>query len=246
MSARNAIGLVVPDGLSEIRQELPLVMRMIEQTARWVHPRTFRALPAWHPDTARGRPAYDAGFKHQRVSSRGRLKVEENVRAGTALVEALGVRPKPRNWTVCHIWGYDDAAFAGRSNVVQDARFYSCIGNMVWLPTPLKGFTDSVPEIKACLRTCAFHLYGWACEHDDVAAAAAVVRSGIIPEGYPSSWPTADRKVIPSGTAPYNHRVQRAIERRKAQISHQLRTPELTHYGHDAVRAVLDFWRIEL
>ena len=43
-------------------------------------------------------------------AARGVPKVEENIRAAKALVEALGVKTpqKPRNWTVCHIWGYDD------------------------------------------------------------------------------------------------------------------------------------------
>src|SRR5258708_10599653 len=36
------------------------------------------------------------------------------------------------------------------------------------------------------LRVCAFHLYGWACEHHDVTDEAALVRSGAIPEGYPN------------------------------------------------------------
>lgn len=237
----------VPDGLSEIEHELPLVMEMIARTARWAHPDTFRALPVWCPDTARGRPRYDAGWKAPLVSGRGVPKVEENIRAATALVEALGVRsPKPKNWTVCHIWGYDDEKFAGRSNVVQDPRYYSCIGNMTWLPTPLKGFTDAVPQIKECLRACAFHLYGWACEHPDVAAGAARVRSNAIPDGYPASWPTADRDLLPPGTAPFSERVQASIEKRKARFRAQLANPELEYFGHDQVRDVLAFWNVAL
>jgi len=50
----------VPDGLSEIKNELPLIMKMIARTARWVHPETFKALPIWCPDTARGFLRYDA------------------------------------------------------------------------------------------------------------------------------------------------------------------------------------------
>ena len=97
------------------------------------------------------------------VSKKGKPKLEENIRAGKALVCALGVRPspKPRTWTVCHIWGYDDDRFATESIIVKDPRYYSCVGNMVWLPTPMKGFTDTVPEIKRMLRTCAYYLYGW-------------------------------------------------------------------------------------
>ena len=239
--------LKVPDGLAEIERELPLVMSMIARTARWVHPDTFKGLPIWCPDTARGMVRYDAAWSRPLVSAKGVTKVEENIRAGAALVEALGVQPpKPRNWTVCHIWGYDDDRFAGRSNVVQDPRYYSCIGNMTWLPTPLKGFTDAVPQIKECLRVCAFHLYGWACEHDDFREAAIKVRSGAIPEGYPSEWPTADRRILPPGTASFSDRVKLSIANRKAKIRRQLNDDSLTHYPCDAVRQVLTFWKVDL
>jgi len=238
----------VQDGLSEIEHELPLVMEMIARTARWVHPETFKALPIWCPDTARARPRYDATWSRVLISGRGVPKVEENVRAATALVEALGIKtpPKPKNWTVCHIWGYDDENFTGRSNVVQDPRFYSCVGNMTWLPTPLKGFTDAVPQIKECLRVCAFHLYGWACQHEDVIVGAKRVLNGQIPAGYPESWPTASRQVLPPGTAPFSDRVKASVEKRKAQIRYRLENQALTHYGHSDVRNVLDFWGVEL
>lgn len=108
---------LVPDGLSEIKDELPLIMKMIARTARWVHPDTFKALPIWCPDTARGHLRYDSTWSHVLVNGRGVQKREANVRAAAALVEALGVgRPRPRNWTVCHIWGYDDETFAGPGN----------------------------------------------------------------------------------------------------------------------------------
>lgn len=238
----------VPDGLLEIEHALPAVMEVIARTARWVHPNTFKALPIWCPDTARGRPRYDAAWGAALKSGRGIAKVEENIRAAAALVEALGVKvpPKPKNWTVCHIWGYDDDKFVGKSNVVQDPRYYSCIGNMVWLPTPLKGFTDAVPHIKDCLRVCAYYLYDWVCEHPDVQGGASRVLSGAIPEGYPQSWPTADRRILPPGTAPFSARVQSTIAKRKIRIQQQLANSEFERYPHDEVRAVLSFWKVSL
>jgi len=221
---------------------------LIARTARWVHPDTFRALPVWCPDTARGRPRYDAKWTAQQKSGAGALKVEENIRAANAFVDALGARrgPKAPNWTVCHVWGYDDPKFAGQSGVVKDPRFYSCIGNMVWLPTPLKGFTDAVDEIKQMLRVCVFHLYGWACEHDSVAEKAASVRSSEIPEGYPDSWPTAERRILPRGTAPFSPRVEENVWKAKELIRRQLEDGSLAHYPRDEVRAVLAFWKVEL
>ena len=237
----------VPDGLSEIEHELPLIMKMIARTAQWVHPDTFKALPIWCPDTARGYLRYDAKWSRVLENGKGVKKKEENIRAATALVEALGVRPpKPKNWTVCHIWGYDDEKFAGNSRVVQDPRYYSCIGNMTWLPTPLKGFTDAVPTNKECLRVCAYHLYGWVCEHYDVRASAERVRSGELPMGYPEDWPMAERHLLPLGTAPYSERVRASVAKRKAKLRQQLTDETLEHYGHDAVRSVLAFWKVDL
>ena len=235
----------IPDGLDTIRGDLALILKIIARTAQWVHPETFKALPVWCPDTARGFPRYDARWRRVLATGRGVPKKEENIRAASAFIEALGVTsPKPRNWTVCHIWGYDDDNFADKSAIVQDPRFYSCIANMIWLPTPLKGFTDAVREVKQCLRVCAFNLYGWVCEHEDREDGAREVRSGKAPDGYPEEWPTAERRILPPGTAPYNERVRSSIARRKAKIFRELRDRSLEHYPRDKVREVLKFWNV--
>jgi hypothetical protein len=237
----------IPDGLTELRDDLPLVVRMIARSARWVHPDTFRSLPVWCPDTARGRPRYDARWLQPLVSGRGVPKLEENIRAANALVSALGVRaPKPKNWTVCHIWGYDDDKFAAQSNIVKDPRYYSCVGNMVWLPTPLKGFTDAVPKIKRMMRTCAFHMYGWVCEHPDAAAEAELIKQGVVPDEYPDTWPSGTRRVLPNGTAPLSGCVVVAIEKKKREFRRLLEDGALVHYPREEVGDVLRFWRVEL
>ncbi|MFG1284088.1 hypothetical protein [Xanthobacter autotrophicus] len=157
-----AAGFYIPDGNEALRDDIPAVVELIERTARWVHPETFRRLPVWAPHTARGRPLYDSAWARRYTNTKKATKItaekfEGNVAALNALVAALGVAaPKPKNWTVCHIWGYDDPSFAQQSSVVQDPRYFSCVANMVWLPTPLKGFTDALPEIKAMLRFAPF------------------------------------------------------------------------------------------
>ncbi|NIA71263.1 hypothetical protein HBA54_21925 [Pelagibius litoralis] len=138
----------IPDGLKEIKHEMPVIMKMVAGTACWVNPEVFKELPVWRPDTARNSPLYKADWVTP-ATNNGTAKHEGNVAAQQSLLAALGVvGKKPPNWTTCHIWGYDDSAFIGKSRIVQDRRFYSCVGNMVLLPTPLKGFTDTVLEIK--------------------------------------------------------------------------------------------------
>lgn len=214
-----ASGFHVPDGNEALRSDIPAIVELIERTARWVHPDTFRALPVWAPHTARGRPLFDAGWTRRYTNTRKLTgvtaeKFEGNVAALNALIAALDVAsPKPKNWTVCHIWGYDDPSFAQGSSVVQDLRYFSCVANMVWLPTSLKGFTDTLPEIKAMLRVCSFHLYGWACEHEAVAAQAEQVRSGWTPTDY--------RRVGPSRIGLASCRREQRRSRRVSNVKSQ-------------------------
>lgn len=235
----------IPDGLAQIDKEIPLIMEMISQSARWVHPDVYKALPVWRPEKARKMPLYKKDWCTRSISKSDAPKFETNGGALLSLREALGIN-KPRNWTTCHIWGYDDANFAGKSVIVQDARFYSCVANMVLLPTPLKGFTDAVPTIKHHLRVCAFHLYGWACEHEIVNEESALVRSGEIPDGYPVTWPTVDRRVLPAGTGPFDDKIKKRIAERKRKIARDLENFDLVHYPRDSVRSVLEFWKVDL
>jgi hypothetical protein len=237
---------IIPDGLDEIRHAIPDAIKLIAKTARWVHPETFRALPLWYPEFARGAPLYDASWSRQYFNgSRNQDKVEGNVQAAKALVSALGTK-KAKNWTVCHIWGYDDPNFSAKGSIVRDRRFYSCIGNMIWLPTPLKGFTDAVPEIKSLLRICAFHLYGWACEQEGLDDQVKMIKSGHLPEGYPDEWPTAKRRIHPPGTAPYSDKVVAAIQKRKSELKRRLEANNLKHFPRDEVMSTLAYWNIKL
>lgn len=218
-----------------------------------MHPETFRQLPVWCPWTARGRPLYDQAWQRRytntkRSTQQTTEKVEGNVAAAKALISALSVaRPKPRNWTVCNIWGYDDPDFAAQGAIVQDPRYFSCVANMVWLPTPLKGFTDALPEIKTMLRTCAFHLYAWACEHESAKTQAESIRAGYVPDGYPERWPAPDRPgILPPGTAPFTPAIMEEIHRQKTLLRTKMANAELTHFPRDDVRSVLAFWKIEL
>jgi len=240
----------VPDGLDEIRDDLPKVADIIVRTARWVHPNTFHALPVWYPETARKLPLYDAkwGSVYKNTNKLTTLvsdKVEPNIKAGKAFIAALGAK-KTGNWTVCHIWGVDDPKFQRNNRVVCDRRYYSCVANMVSLPTPLKGFTDCVPEIKCMLRTCCFYLYNWACEHDDVKEQATKIRSGLIPDDYPEQWPAPGRSCLPPGTAPFIGRFKKAIEKRKNELRHMLADESLANFPRVQVREVLEFWKIEM
>ncbi len=200
-----------------------------------------------------GAPLFDSAWQRRYTNTKRATnltieKVEGNIAASKTLTAALGVaRPKPPNWTVCHIWGYDDPAFASQGSIVRDPRYFSCVANMVWLPTPLKGFTDALPQIKTMLRTCAFYLYGWVCEHESVAPQAQSIRQGTLPDAYPSSWPSQKSPtLLPPGTAPCTPSIMSDIRKRKDNLRVMLEDPNLTHFPRDEVREVLAFWKIAL
>jgi hypothetical protein len=120
---------------------------------------------------------------------------------------------------------------------------------MVALPTPLKSLTDAVPEIKYMLRICAYHLYGWACEAEEVQSEAEMIKQGKIPEGYPTKWPQTKGGSAPPGLVTFDATIQKFIQRRKQKIKKDLRNAELgpyPFYPKEKVKEVLAFWQIEL
>jgi hypothetical protein len=183
-----------------------------------VDPETFRRLPIWYPEYHRGAPIYDAKYERQYTNKkRGgedvSLKTEPNIQAGKAIRQAMGIPVSWRgyNWTVCHIWGIDDPTFQQSNVIVRDPCYYSCVGNMVLLPTPLKALTDSVPELKHMLRVCAYNIYGWvpvAPDAPDLADRVELVRGGAVFADYPQSWPRTPGEKLPPGIMPYNAAVE--------------------------------------
>jgi len=226
------------DGLEEFKKAclalnfdpIPLVVK----TAKWVDPVTYKALPVWYPDKARKAPMYLKGWTTRQLNN-GEEKTEANQCANKALKKALGLSGA-KNWTVCHIWGFDDPKFQTKSKIVQDPRYYSNIANMVLLPTPLKAFTDSIDEIKVMLKICAYHLYGFICEEE---GSASRIKNEPPPKNYPNEWPTADRRILPPGVVKFNPKIQKAIQDRKYRIRQDLKTLYGTEYPKNQVISVL-------
>lgn len=231
------------DGLEVVKPLATDFVRMVVKSARWVHPDTFKFLPVWYPAFYRTMPMFKADWATPQLN-KNEPKVEANERAQAALEYALGLGSSggAKNWTTCHIW----SAPTEQNPLVKDRRFYTCVGNMVRLPSPIKGLTDHIPEIKAMLRTCAFHLYGWACDHDVALPEAQQICAGELPSGYPDEWPTATRRCVPPGTAPFTSEIRRAAERRKADIRAELSNGALREYPREEVRQVIAYWEAKV
>lgn len=243
----------LPDGLEALCSELSLsdIMRLIERTARWVDPKTFAYLPVWYPEYARRSLFYKANWSEPQMNKSRQTglsvhKSEGNIHANKALTLALGLRADDRpNWSCCHIWGVDDAAYQLSNAVVQDPRFFSCVANMVLLPAPLKAFTDVIHEVKMMLRVCSFQFYGWLCDHEEVKVAAAAVEDWRNWESYPSSWPKPGRNSTPLGVHPFSEKIKLAADRRIANIRRDIDFAG-QHYPKNEVRAVLEYWKVSL
>ena len=246
-------GTTLPDGLSALRDEMALseIMRLIERTARWVDPETFRLLPLWYPEHARRSSFYKKKWSEPQMNKNRKTglavhKQEGNLHANKALTHALGLRSEDRpNWSCCHLWGVDDALYQESNVVVQDHRFFSCVANMVLLPTPLKAFTDTMHEVKAMLRICARSLYDWPRNHESMVAAIAAVDKWNDWEAYPASWPRPGHKSIPLGLVKLDPGIRESAARRLRQIRSDLANAG-HHYPREKVREALADWKIAL
>jgi hypothetical protein len=246
-------GTALPDGLTALREVIQLseVMRLIERTSRWVDPETFRLLPLWYPEHARRSCFYKKNWSEpqmnkNRQTGHSEHKREGNIHANKALTHALGLRSDDRpNWSCCHIWGVDDAQYQESNAVAQDRRFFSCVANMVLLPTPLKAFTDTMWQVKAMLRICARYLYGWHCDHQSVADAIATIEEWGDWDAYPKSWPRTHGGSLPQGIVKLDGGIRQSAALRLERIRWDLKNAGI-HYPRDEVRAALSYWKIEI
>ncbi len=227
----------IGDGLEALNRVINVgeIARLVGKLTRWVDPETFRILPVWYPDLARKQSLYKAGWEGLQTN-RGKPKFEGNTKANAALSRALGVARKKRpNWTCCHIWGNDDTSFSMGYSEVNDPKYYSCIANMVLLPTPLKAFTDSVPQMKAALRLAAYRLYGFLPEGK---ALPTLQRTG---EWLPEGWNQG--KV--DGVCKLNAKIRKSAESRASRILSEF-SESHGEYPRNQVENVMRYWSAKI
>jgi hypothetical protein len=242
----------ISDGLDALRDVMSLreIASLIERTAKWVAPETFELLPLWFPEHCRRGAFFKENWStpqmnKSRTTGHSVHKTEGNLHANKALTLALGLRSKLRpNWSCCHVWGVDDASYQLSNTIVMDRRFFSCIANMVLLPTPLKAFTDAMPELKAMLRICARNLYCWPRDADFPEMYRAL-ENWIDWESYPGSWPRTPNEKLPHGVVPLSPAIRACAKRRLAAIRDDLEHAG-NNYPRDQVKQALSYWKIEI
>jgi len=240
------------DGLETLRGVMSVreIASLIERTARWVAPETFKLLPLWFPEHGRRGLFYKGNWSEpqmnkNRATGHSVHKSEGNVHANKALTLALGLRSKHRpNWSCCHIWGLDDARYQLSNSIVMDRRFFSCVGNMVLLPTPLKAFTDTMPEVKAMLRICARNLYGWPSGQQEFLGTSEVLDKWTDWDSYPESWPRTPCEKQPLGVVPLSPAIRACAHKRLDAIRRDLEQAG-GYYPRAEVKDALAYWKIE-
>ncbi|MAZ49403.1 MAG: hypothetical protein CME65_12660 [Halobacteriovoraceae bacterium] len=218
------------------------IIPLIESCAQWVDPRTFAYLPIWYPEYHRRCVQMNAEYSAA-YQINGADKREANERGKTTLSKALYGKSKgEKNWTCCHIWGIDDESFVKPNSIVQDARFYTNVANMVNLPTPLKAFTDCMQDIKNLLRLCSYFTYGFKCEVPKENISQLDIFNSPLPDNYPKSWP---RSLEESGSH-ITHSFNAAIKKQADERFKQMKKDYLLHqnnhlYPKDRVKQALDY-----
>jgi hypothetical protein len=225
------------DGIDVFRESADprIVADWIGKTAVWPNPDGYRMLPVWAPYTYRKCPLYKANWKD--VQTNKKLpKFEGNVTANTALVTYLGLRKQDRkNWSCCHIWGNDDDSYQSGHSEVNDARYFSCPANMVLLPSPLKTFTDTVPEIKNALRLVAYKLYDFCPDGREV---PTMDQCGNF---FPQEWKDFSPPKLSGMTEKISNALRRQVEKLK-----YLDSLDDVEYPRDRVREVAIYWTKKL
>ena len=244
---------MINDGLDILREQLSLseIMKLIQNTARWVSKDTFHYLPVWYPEEARRELLYKANwtepqYNTNKTTGEKNHKRVGNTNANKALTSALGMRTKDRpNWTCCHIWSVDDPSFQRPNVIAGNKKFYSCVANMVLLPTPLKAFTDAMPEVKTMLRVTAAAYYGWAPEHEEIPGLEEDLKLCKW-EDYPQSWPRERNDGIKlKGVEPFSNKIKQMADKRFNRVIKDLNNGG-KFYPKEEVNEVLNYWSLQM
>jgi|HubBroStandDraft_5_1064220.scaffolds.fasta_scaffold75059_2 hypothetical protein len=113
---------------------------------------------------------------------------------------------------------------------------------MVLLPTPLKAFTDTMPEVKAMIRICARNLYRWQCD-PEMASVNKALDAWSDWDSYPKSWPKGADHDRPMGIVEFSPKIKLDADRRLAIIRRDLVSAG-DHYPREEVRKALTYWGI--
>jgi|GEM_PF-414608 len=234
----------LPDGLAAFTESIAKrkldLYPLLNEVSYWVHPKTFQYMPIWYPEFARKVPLYQVNWTTRQLNN-GREKFEGNVHGRFSLLAALG-QPDGADvkWTCCHIWGLNGIE---DNPVVKDHRFYSCVGNMLFLPTPFKALSDSVPAVKALLRVMAYNLYGWMCDHGAVREESVKLLAGTFPEGYLDHWPRpGNASPSPQNVAPFDESIQSAADIRILELRNSFRDSSKQMFPREKVGQAMDYW----
>lgn len=116
---------------------------------------------------------------------------------------------------------------------------------MVLLPTPLKAFTDAMPELKTMLRLCAKNTYGWSCGADLLPNEHAAMDNFTSWDDYPKSWPRTFGDRFPIGVMHLNPVIHQSAKKRLEKIWFDLvRAGEF--YPREKVQDAMSYWENHL
>lgn len=133
----------------------------------WAHPDMFAALRrlnglgVWYPGRRRARKGEKVGDVVDGVT------LDDNTAGNLAIKMAVfGAHAGVKRFHACHVW----------PATCYDARYHTCIANLVLIPAAVAGLSDHDEGVAAALRFRSWELFGWKPEEADVPTP---------PQGYP-------------------------------------------------------------
>jgi hypothetical protein len=184
------------DGLSLFREAAKRLQIhlsvLVAETTLWPSPETYLYLRnqngtgAYFPGTRRARTG--SGEHPSQLLNGERL--DSNNYANHAAKRAVGLGRGATGFEVCHVWPLS----------CYDARYHSCVANLVLMPRPLASLSDHDSEIPAALQFRSYELYGWCPVEAEVPCRPAF---------YPSNWRPPEL---------FTDEIRLAIDRRRASL----------------------------
>lgn len=185
-----AVQKIQTDGNAVLRDSPSITKALIQivaETSYWCDPELYKAMPIWYPEAARGNIQYNSEWEKPYLTREKAEKKEANQKAKMVMRILSG--GEISNWTCCHIWGYDDPKFRKVGSPTRTSEYYTCPANLILLPNALSSLTDSLTDLKECLRYHAAMLYNF--------KPPAVHLGSSPPAFYPEKWANNQTNILP-------------------------------------------------
>lgn len=163
------VNLSIPDANTSLKKFAIGIdfSKLVVETSLWVSKDIFdfitensklRTPGVFYPYAVRKQGAELEGKKPRwKETKNGRLFIDSNHKPQNALSYCLTGKSfqaafKDKNYACCHIYG---------NKYIHEWKYFTCIGNLIFLPSALQSLTDHDEDVMNCLSQIAYLRFGW-------------------------------------------------------------------------------------